>query len=114
MRTKARAATESALYDDAKEDAEIGAILDGPPPPVPPPAPIPPPPDFALRDFDAAIRTLKRLMTKLPVQFASTSHSADDLEQVEGFIRAVTKARRTTNGTMTEHDDGEVLREASR
>jgi hypothetical protein len=61
---------------------------------VPPPAPIPPPPDFALRDFDQAISKLKRLMTKLPAQFASSSHSADDLEQVECFIRAVTLARR--------------------
>jgi Protein of unknown function (DUF3102) len=70
------------------EDAEINAILDGPPPDVPP-APNASPPDFALRDFDAAIDTLKRLMTKLAAQFASSSHSADDLEQVECFIRAV-------------------------
>jgi Protein of unknown function (DUF3102) len=85
----------AAILDAAEaEDAEIAAILDGPPPPVPPPAPIPPPPDFALRDFDQAISKLKRLMTKLPAQFASSSHSADDLEQVECFIRAVTLARR--------------------
>jgi hypothetical protein len=86
--------------DDAKEappdpeiDPEIEAILDGPPPPVPPPAPLPPPPDFALRDFDQAISVLKRLMTKSSVQFASTIHSANDLETVEAFIHAVTKAK---------------------
>jgi hypothetical protein len=64
----------------AEENAEIEAILDGPPPAVPPPAPSPPPIDFALKSFDEAISTLKRLMTKLPTQFAGTSHSADDLE----------------------------------
>jgi len=47
-----------------------------------------------LRDFDQAISTLKRLMTKPSAQFARTAHSADDLEGVEAFVRAVTKARR--------------------
>jgi hypothetical protein len=79
----------------AEEDAEIRAILDGPPPALPPPAPIPPPPDFALRDFDQAISALKRLMTKPSPQFASTIHSANDLENVESFIHAVTKAKAT-------------------
>jgi hypothetical protein len=84
--------------DDApapeEEDPEIAAILDGPPPKVP---------DgasehlaltnFVLRDFDAAITTLKRLMTKPCAQFAQTTHSAGDLEHVEAFIRDVTKAK---------------------
>jgi hypothetical protein len=78
--------------DDEKEDAEIAAILDGPPPSVPPPAPNPPPPDFALRDFDQAISALNRLKTKPPTQFAQTIHSAEDLENVESFIRAVMRA----------------------
>jgi len=78
----------------AVEDPESAAILDGPPPEVPPPAPNPPPTDFALRDFDEAISTLNRLKTKPSAQFAKTSHSADDLESVEQFIHAVTKARR--------------------
>jgi hypothetical protein len=77
--------------DDAEEDAEIEAILDGPPPPVPPPAPNLAPPDFALRDFDQAISTLKQLMTKPSAQFAKTTHTANDLENVEGFIRNVAK-----------------------
>jgi hypothetical protein len=78
--------------DEAAGDAEIGAILDGPPPAVPPSAPNLAPPDFALRDFDQTITTLKRLQTKPSAQFASTMHSADDLEGVECFIRAVAKA----------------------
>jgi hypothetical protein len=78
--------------DDAEENAEIEAILDGPPPAVPPPAPIPPPPDFALRAFDDAISALKRLMTKPSAQFAKTIHTANDLEGVECFIRTVAKA----------------------
>jgi hypothetical protein len=83
---------------DAEEDPEIGAILDGPPPAAPPPAPNLAPPDFALRDFNQAITALKRLMTKPSAQFARTSHGAEDLESVEGFIHAVTKARRDRGG----------------
>jgi hypothetical protein len=78
--------------ETAAEDPEITAILDGPPPAVPPPAPIPPPTDFALQDFDKAISTLKRVMTKSPTQFAQTSYSTDDLELVAFFIHAVMKA----------------------
>ena len=53
-----------------------------------------PPTNFALRDFDQAVATLKRLLTKPSAQFASTTHSADDLENVGSFIRAVTKSCR--------------------
>jgi hypothetical protein len=77
----------------AAEDPEIGAILHGPPPAVPPPAPPPPPTDFALRDFDRAVGTLRRLVTKSPVQFDGTTHTVDDLEMVKSFIRAVTRAK---------------------
>jgi hypothetical protein len=70
-------------------DPEIEMILDGPPPAVPLPAPNPPLPDFALRDFDQAIATLKRLLTKSSAQFDGTAHTVDDLEKVESFIRAV-------------------------
>jgi hypothetical protein len=78
----------------AAEDPESAAILDGTPPKVPDGstetlAPI----DFALRDFNEAISTLKRLLTKPSAQFAQTVHSADDLEHVEAFIREVTKAK---------------------
>jgi hypothetical protein len=86
-------------YDDggddtaaAAENLNIAAILDGPPPAVPPPAPNSPPTDFALRDFDQAIGSLKLLMTKPSVQFARTIYNANDLEEVESFIHAVTKA----------------------
>jgi len=76
----------------AEEDAEIEAILGGPPPAVPPPALPPPPPDYALRDFDRAIGTLKRLMTKPSAQFARTAHAVEDLENVKSFLRAVTSS----------------------
>jgi hypothetical protein len=72
-----------------EKDAESEAILDGPPPAVPPPAENLAPPDFALRDFDQALSALKRLMTKPSTQFAQTTHSADDLKNVESFIHAV-------------------------
>jgi DUF3102 family protein len=85
---------------DPKENAEIEAILDGPPPEVPPPAPNLAPPDYALRDFDDAISALKRLMTKPLAQFAKTTHTANDLEGVECFIRTVAKA------TFSELDGG--------
>jgi len=78
----------------AAEDPESAAILDGPPPAVPPPAPNPPPTDFAMRDFDEAISTLKQLQTRQSTQFARTIHSADDLEKVESFIRVVKEARK--------------------
>ena len=73
----------------AAEDPDIAAILDGLPPAVPPPAPLAAPPDYALRAFDEALTALKELVTKPAAQFASTSHPAGYLEQVEGFIRAV-------------------------
>jgi hypothetical protein len=85
--------------DAAAEDPEITKIIDGgASPDVPPPAPNQAPPDFALRDFDQAISTLKRLMTKPSAQFASTIHSADDLENVEGFIRVVRAKERERTG----------------
>lgn len=77
----------------AAEDPEIAAMLDGPPPAVPPPAPPPPQPDFALREFDQAISTLKRLMTKPCVQFTTSAHDVNDLEHVQSFIDAVAKAK---------------------
>jgi hypothetical protein len=82
----------------AAEDPDIAAILDGPPPAVPPPAPIATPPDYAVRDFDQAVTTLKQLITKPLARFASTIHCADDLETVEHFIRAV--ADRAREGAL--------------
>jgi Protein of unknown function (DUF3102) len=77
----------------AEDDPEIGAILDGSPP-VLPQAPTLAPPNFALRDFDQAIDTLKRLMTtKRWEQFIASIHSSGDLEHVIDFIRAVIRAR---------------------
>jgi hypothetical protein len=79
--------------DDASAEAEVAAILDGPPPT--PPAGSSEnlaPTDFALRDFDQAIATLKRLTTKPAAHFAGR-HSADDLESIEDFLRTVRAAR---------------------
>jgi hypothetical protein len=78
----------------AKEDAEIAAILDGPPT-----APPPPPTDYALLEFNNAIAALRRLLTKQAAQFASSLYGADDLESVESFIRAVIKAKTKTTAT---------------
>jgi hypothetical protein len=79
--------------DGSELAAEAAAIIDGPPPAgVPPPAPNPPPTDFAVQDFNRAISTLKRLMTKPAAQFAKTNHGADVLRSVEDFIRAVMTA----------------------
>jgi hypothetical protein len=78
----------------AAEDPEIKAILDGPPPEVPPAPAFTTPPNTALITFDHAVSSLKAVLTKLPAQFTGTAHSADDLEKVEAFIRAVIQARR--------------------
>jgi len=78
---------------DSSDEKDAEKILDGPPPEVPPTPPNPPPTDFALRDFDRAVGELKRLMTKRAAQFAGSAHSANDLEAVESFLRAVTKAK---------------------
>jgi hypothetical protein len=78
----------------AVEDAEIDAILDGPPPAVPPPAPNVTP-DVALRTFDTAIGMLKQVMTKPPTRFADTIHADNDLQNVESFLRAVANERKT-------------------
>src|SRR5262249_14272676 len=78
--------------DEGEDEDEIEAIIDGgSDPAVPPSAPNPPPTDFALRDFDEAIGTLKRLMTKSSAQFARTTDTVDDLKNVESCVRAVTK-----------------------
>jgi hypothetical protein len=83
---------------EAAEDAESAAILDGPPPAVPPPAPITAVPDFALAKFNEAVSALKKLRTKPAAQFASTIHSADDLEDIERFMRAVADLAREARG----------------
>src|SRR5262249_12286032 len=77
----------------AAEGEEIAAIFDNPPTPPAGSSENLAPTDFALRDFDQAIGVLKRLKTKSAAQFASSTHSADDLEAVESFLRAVKKAQ---------------------
>jgi hypothetical protein len=89
----------------AEEDAEIKAILDGPPPAVPPPAPNQSPPDFTLRAFDEAIGALKRLMTKSSAQFVRTVHGTDDLENVESFIRNVRVSTAATQPCTDQNDN---------
>lgn len=79
---------------EAAADPESEAIIDGDPPKVPPSAPIQTPPNFALSNFDFAVKLLKKHMTKPLAQFAGTVHSAEDLEKVEAFIRDVKQAGR--------------------
>jgi hypothetical protein len=55
------------------------------------------PSDFTLHDFDQAISTLKRLMTKPSARFADSTHSIHDLENVTDFIRAVVIKVRSAN-----------------
>ena len=90
--------------DEAEEDAEIEAILDGPPPAVPPPTPTLPP-NFMLRKFDQAIAVLQRLMTKSSALYVNSIHSSNDLENVENFIHAVAdqvcKARKESGEVQT-------------
>lgn len=93
--------------DHAEEapDPEIEAIIaTGTDPAVPPTAPIPPPTNFALHDFDQAIGTLKRLMTKQPAQFAATDHTTADLEHIKTFIETVTKAKTAAQANVAHHD----------
>src|SRR5262249_16148492 len=85
-------------HDDGGDDGgpaaaedEIAAIFDNPPTPPAGSSENLAPTDFALRDFDQAIGVLKRLKTKSAAQFASSTHSADDLEAVESFLPAVKK-----------------------
>ena len=87
---------EAAKTVEAAEDAEIASILDGPPPNVPPPAPSTSP-DFVLQAFDRAVNELKQLMTKPAARFASTVHTANDLQGVDDFIRTVADRLRETS-----------------
>ena len=55
-----------------------------------------------LRKFDQAISVLMRLMTKPAARYANSIHSSNDLENVEGFIRAVAdKVRKAKNAGAT-------------
>jgi hypothetical protein len=99
---EAAAAAKTAAAEEA-EDAEIAAILDGA-------SPLPPPevsasPDVMLAAFDRAITTLMQVMTKPAAQFAGTVHAANDLQNVEDFIRTVAdRARETrTAGPDVQH-----------
>lgn len=89
--------------EDAKdaEDAESAAILDGPPPAVPPPQNPLAPPDMITPEFDRLIDGLKRLHTKPVAKFTKTAHSAEDLENIEHFIRDVRLALSTTATALT-------------
>jgi hypothetical protein len=83
--------------DPADNDEDVEKILDGPPPDVPPPAPIATP-DIALPAFDQAVGAIKKLMTKLPAQFAGTIHSTSELQSIEQFIHAVKQQKEVKDG----------------
>jgi hypothetical protein len=92
----------------AAEDAEIAAIIDGGADPAVLPTPNLPPTNFALRDFDQAISTLKRLMTKSSAQFAATVYTIADLEHIKTFIDIVTKAKTAAQGIGARTNDSKV------
>ena len=75
----------------AKDKEEAEAILDGPPPDLPPAAPIVPV-DFALAQFNDAIKALGELQTKSVNRFTGTTHNVDELREVAHFLFAVASA----------------------
>lgn len=81
------AAEAKAAAATAAEDAETEAIFYGPSP-LPPPEPSASP-DVMVRTFDQAITALMQVMTKPTARFAGTVHTANDLQNVEDFIRTV-------------------------
>jgi hypothetical protein len=72
--------------------AEAEKILDGPPQELPPTVDPAAPTDFRLAQFDRAIKSLAELHTKSVSVFIDTGHSADDLEKMADFLRAVADA----------------------
>jgi hypothetical protein len=62
---------------------------------VPPPTPDPEPTNFALRNFNEAVASLKVLSTKPLTTFDHTPFSADDLEKIEHFIGDMVARKRT-------------------
>jgi len=92
-------ADDDAGDDDPEDDPDIAAILAAPPPDVPPPEPADPR-NFALEDFDRTVTALMRHVTKPSAQFAGTVHSADDLEKIESFIRAVADRARKAKSPL--------------
>jgi hypothetical protein len=74
------------------DGAEAEKILDGPPQELPPTVDPAAPTDFRLAQFDRAIKSLAELYTKSVSVFIDTGHSADDLEKMADFLRAVADA----------------------
>jgi hypothetical protein len=89
----------------AKDKEEAEAILDGPPPDLPPAAPIVPV-DFALAQFNNAIKALGELRTKSVNRFTGTTHNVDELREVAHFLFAVAsaavKSDRVIDGSLVE------------
>ena len=79
------------LRAEAELDAEMEKILDEPPPDLPPAEPSVPV-DFALVQFNNAIKALEELQTKSVNRFTGTTHNADELRKVADFLFAVANA----------------------
>ena len=88
----------------AKDKEEAEAILDGPPPDLPPAEPLVPV-DFALAQFNNAIKALGELQTKSVKKFTGITHSANELRKVANFLFAiadVVKSYRVIEGSLAE------------
>ena len=87
--------TAQQAWDDAKIDLpKIGRSKKASSKAKPPSAPITPQ-NIKLKLFDKAVKWLRLLVTKLPpTQFAGTTHSVEDLEKVDAFIRDVIQSLR--------------------
>jgi hypothetical protein len=93
--------------EQAEAEAEAEKLLDGPPPDLSPPEPLVPV-DFALAQFNSAIKALGELQTKSVNRFTSTTHSADELRKVADFLFTVAdgvKNCRVIDGSFTETPD---------
>jgi Trypsin-like peptidase domain len=83
--------SEAEVEAEAVDDAEIEAILEGPPPELPP-APDPTVRDVILPPFDQAVATLADLQTKPLASFVASTHQPHKLKTVGVFLREVADA----------------------
>jgi hypothetical protein len=84
---------------DAAREAELNAILNGPPPELPP-APETSVHDVILPSFNQAVWTLKNLQTKPLEKFAGSYHSAADIRVIGDFLHQVADVIEKTETAM--------------
>jgi hypothetical protein len=90
-----RTEVEAEEAEDAAEQAEAEAILDGSPPDVPPPSPEPPTPreESVLSSFEQGVDLLRRVMTKPAVKFTGTYLTSADIQNVADFLCQIAIAK---------------------